>query len=334
MKVQKQLILGLASNYDQCYVPIYFAQGKEKVPLLKTLVTNKCRNDCLYCVNRRGRSRSTPRMSYGEDELVHLVLRLRSLGLIKGVFLSSSIDVNADESSLRMIRTAEKLRKEKYGDYIHLRLMPGSSRDTIRRALNVSDRIGINVEASDPVVFNELCPEKDYKVDVLKRIRWLLEERKKYKGTSIDTQMVVGALDDNDEIILQMTERLYKAGLSRIYYSGFIPIPDTPLEKREPCDSSRIYRLYQASFLIRDYKFSADDFVLSGKKMPDRDPKLLVAEKKDIFPLDVEIASRKELMLVPGIGPTLANRVVSERPKSRSKLKKLGVPRRALAYVK
>ncbi|MHC1585259.1 MAG: radical SAM protein [Candidatus Syntropharchaeia archaeon] len=325
--------MSAAAKYDCSYIPVYEASTpRGKIPLLKTLMTNKCSNDCAYCLNRC--SRNVVRTSYEEEELLKLTLHLKSKGVIKGLFLSSGCE-NPEKSTLDMIRVAEKLRASGYKDYIHLKMMPGVSRDLIRRAFDSADRVGINIEAPERDIFSELCPEKDYEIDVMRRMRWIVEEKKRRRKGSVDTQIIVGALDDNDMLFLKKTKELYDLGVNRIYYSRFIPIPGTPLEKREKCSPKRVYRLYQASFLIRDYGISPDEFILHGENMPDADPKVLIAEaKKDFFPLDINSASKNELMLVPGIGKVLAQRIIDSRPvKSYKNLRRLGVPEKAFEYI-
>ena len=69
--------------------------------------------------------------------------------------------------------------------------------------------------------------------------------------------------------------------LARIYYSAFDPVTDTPLENLAPESPVRQARLYQASFLLRDYEFDLEDlpFQPNGSLPLDKDPKLAWAEQ-------------------------------------------------------
>jgi len=70
--------------------------------------------------------------------------------------------------------------------------------------------------------------------------------------------------------------------LKRVYYSGFEPVPQTPLEKRNSCPLSREHCLYQISSIIRDYKFKANDFapIVNDKGfLPNTDPKLALEKQ-------------------------------------------------------
>ena len=65
--------------------------------------------------------------------------------LVDGIFISSSI--NADvEKVMENIIEAGKIIREQFKGYIHLKIMPGCSRDDIKRALEIANRVSINVE--------------------------------------------------------------------------------------------------------------------------------------------------------------------------------------------
>jgi predicted DNA-binding helix-hairpin-helix protein len=66
----------------------------------------------------------------------------------------------------------------------------------------------------------------------------------------------------------------------------------------------------------RSYGFSADEVVFQpGGNLPlGLDPKAAWAlAHPERFPVEITMASREELVRVPGIGPVVASRVVIER---------------------
>lgn len=208
--------------------------------------------------------------------------------------------------------------------------MPGVSRHYIREAVELADRVGINLEAPNKDIFSQLCPDKGaLKEAVLKRLDWLVDETCKAKNTKVkpefgfaragmDTQMIVGAVDDNDWEHLQVTEWLYKKlMLKRVYYSGFEPVHQTPLEKKPACPPSREFRLYQSSFLIRDYGFTAKSFapiVDDEGFLPNTDPKLALAKaSRDMFPIDLNTATYNEVLWIPRVGPITAKKIIKAR---------------------
>jgi predicted DNA-binding helix-hairpin-helix protein len=139
-----------------------------------------------------------------------------------------------------------------------------------------------------------------------------------YGRAGVDTQMIVGAVDDNDWQYLQVTEWLYKRnGLKRVYFSGFEPIAQTPLEKRKACPPFREHRLYQCSFLIRDYGFKTDSLaqiVNDEGFLPNTDPKLTLANtNRDMFPINLNTATYLEIIQIPRVGPSTAKKILAAR---------------------
>ncbi len=319
----KRLIL--EAEFDRVTIPLYYASARGKrVPLLKTLLTNICKNQCKYCPLRLGKCREG--LTWSVDKLAKITFRLWKGGIIKGLFLSSSIPYDPDYVVEREIEVAEKLRQMGFTGYIHLRLMPGVSKDLIWRAALVADRVGVNIEAPNKDTFEEIAPDKaDFKNDILKRLMWASYIKKiikrerpfGYLRAGVDTQVIVGAVKDTDLEYLEVTYKLYKnLGLRRVYYSGFRPIRGTPLERSPPCPLNREYRLYQASFLIRDYNFTLDDLksILKNDMLPNEDLKLAFARANpNLYPIDPNIATFQEFLKVPGIGPISARRLLQIR---------------------
>ena len=326
-------LLRLGARWDRGVVPIYEASARGKcVPLLKTLLTSHCKNECNYCAFRAGRQ--CPRITWEPRKLAELTIHLWRERKIAGLFLSSSVSKDPDYVTERQLEVLRILRKNGYFGYIHLRIMPGASRYYIREAVELADRVGVNIEAPNKEVFSELCPDKgDFKEAIIKRLAWVVNEAQRAKQKSskplfgfakagVDTQMIVGATDDNDWQFLKTTEWLYKnQGLKRVYYSGFEPITQTPLEKRRACPPWREYRLYQCSFLLRDYGFKAESLaqiVDDEGFLPNIDPKLAFAKANpDLFPIDLNTASYHEIVQMPRIGPITAKRIIKAREKMR-----------------
>jgi predicted DNA-binding helix-hairpin-helix protein len=131
------------------------------------------------------------------------------------------------------------------------------------------------------------------------------------------TQFVVGAVGDTDLELLQMSEHLYRQlGLKRTYYMAFHPVDQTPFEHLPPTPALREYRLYQASFLLRDYGWEVEDFDFAADaNLPLQvDPKRAWAEHHlRHAPVEVNSAERSQLLRVPGIGPKAADAILKAR---------------------
>ncbi len=308
--------------------------GGRRIALLKTLLTSACERDCRYCAFRQGRD--FRRVSFSPDELALLFVQLHQKGLAEGIFLSSGVAGSGPHTQDRLIATAELLRR-RYGfqGYIHLKIMPGAEREQVLAAMHLADRVSINLEAPNTERLALLAPHKVFTEELLQRLRWIEEIRREIPGRwpSSTTQFVVGAANESDVEILTTTEFLHRQfGLARAYFSGFTPVPDTPLEDHPPTPPLREHRLYQSSFLLRDYGFTVEElpFDADGNLPLDVDPKLAWARRHLAHaPVEVNTADRRVLLRVPGIGPKGVEKLLRARRQGTlrdlSDLRKLGI---------
>ncbi len=294
------------------------------VSLLKILLTNQCLYDCAYCINRR--SSNVPRAKFSVDEVVQLTLDFYKRNYIEGLFLSSGIIKSHDETMEEMVRVATALREEhNFAGYIHLKLIAGASPELIAAAGAYADRVSVNVELAREDTLQSLAPEK--RADTIRksmaRVRLGIEESAEKNAPAFapagqSTQMIVGADGASDRDILASSKTLYASyNLKRVYYSAFSPIPDS--SARLPSKAAplmREHRLYQADWMMRFYKFSADEIVTGADGLLDLaiDPKLAWAlAHRDRFPVDVNRADREMLLRIPGLGVKTVDRIVLVR---------------------
>jgi predicted DNA-binding helix-hairpin-helix protein len=308
--------------------------GGKRIALLKTLLTSACERDCTYCAFRQGRD--CRRATFTPDELARLFMQLYQRDVAEGIFLSSGVAGGGPRTQDRLIATAEILRRRyQFRGYIHLKVMPGAERDQILAAMRLADRVSVNLEAPNTERLARLAPRKVFAEELLQRLRWIEEIRKETPGRwpSSTTQFVVGAVGERDVELLTTTEFLHRRlGLARAYFSSFTPVADTPLEDHPPSPPLRERRLYQSSFLLRDYGFTVEElpFDASGDLPLESDPKLAWACRHLAHaPVELNTADRRDLLRVPGIGPKGAERVLRERRRGRlrdlSDLRKLGI---------
>lgn len=339
---QKWFNLTLPCNNEKHRIPIFMAScgGCKTVPLFKTLLSTKCQNNCKFCQLRyeRGISRS----SWKPDEFAKISMKLWRMRKIKGVFLSSSVEKDPDYTVEQEIQAINNLRKRGFKEYVHLKVMPGTDRQLIKKAAELSDRIGINIELPNKDHYENMKLYLDFKQDIIRRLRWISKEVEKLQEegkcmAGLDTQMVIGASNETDKEIVEVSGWLFhKLKAQRVYYSRFEPVKDTPLEKKEPENPWREYRLYQASFLLRDYRFKNKDFVFNDDDRLDLkvDPKFSIAKENELV-VDVNTAEFDELIQVPGIGIKTAQKIINVRPiKNVSILKSIGViTKRATPFI-
>ncbi len=334
---------------DQAFVhPAQLPNG-QKILLLKTLLSSACERDCFYCPFRAGRD--FRRATFKPDEFAGLFSKLNRGGLAEGVFLSSGIAGGGVRTQDKLLDTAEILRKKhQYKGYLHLKIMPGAEKDQVYRAMQLADRVSVNLEAPSTERLAKLAPHKNFFEELLQPLKWVEEIRKAvpaYKfwngrWPSTVTQFVAGGSDESDLELLTITNWLNKnVRLKRAYFSAFYPIRDTPLENKPAVDPLREHRLYQASFLLRDYGFDLEDLPFTNyNNLPlHADPKqawaqMYLADK----PIEINKAEKHELIRIPGIGLKSADAIMNARRinqlRDLSSLKKLGIiAERAAPYL-
>jgi putative DNA modification/repair radical SAM protein len=325
------------------------------VSLLKILLTNHCIFDCAYCVSRK--SNDIERAAFTVEEVVQLTMNFYRRNYIEGLFLSSGIFKNADFTMERLLKVVKKLRlEERFNGYIHLKTIPGASDELIREAGMYADRMSINLEMPTESGLKLLAPDKSHQDvitplgNVQNQIIQFREERKliksvpKFVPAGQSTQMVIGATPETDKDIMHTADTFYRNfSLKRVYYSGYIPISN---DNRLPVLGSqppliRENRLYQTDWLMRFYGFHVNELLNDANPHLDIDidPKLSWALRNlQHFPVDINVASYKVILRVPGIGVGSAKKIVQARKFGKlriDQLQKIGVAyNRAKHFIK
>jgi len=177
-----------------------------------------------------------------------------------------------------------------------------------------ADRLSVNIELPNGDALTALAPEKNDTTikRAMGQIRISLDDARdggrkapRFAPAGQSTQMIVGADSSTDTNIIETADTLYRSyGLRRIYYSAFSPFAhSSPRLPNQPPPLMREHRLYQADWLMRYYGFSTDDLkaaIPTGHFDLDLDPKTAWALRhREQFPLDVNTASREQLLRVP-----------------------------------
>ncbi len=294
--------------------------GNRKMPVLKAMMTTACERNCLYCPFQAGRS-AMRRVTFSPDDMAQGFMALYQAGAVEGLFLSSGVVRGGITSQDAIIDTGAILRhKYHYPGYMHLKIMPGAEREQVAQAMQLADRVSVNLEAPNAARLEHIAPAKQFDAELLSRLMWVEELRQHSAGrlrTSSTTEFVVGPAGEQDIEILDAAAHLYRqAGLARTYFSAFRPVPGTPLDNYPATDDTRQLRLYQASFLLRDYGFDLEDLLFEGQGSLPRsiDPKRAWANVhlREV-PLEVNTATFDELLRVPGIGHKNATRIIRAR---------------------
>lgn len=308
-----------------------YAPDGRCISLLKILLTNHCVFDCHYCVNRK--SSNVRRARFTPQEVADLTLAFYRRNYIEGLFLSSGIVKSSNHTMEQIVEVARILREEHdFRGYIHLKTIPEADPELVHQAGLYADRVSINVEMPTDAGLTRLAPDKSarqiesamghVKRDIVeaKDAKKRFKHAPRFAPAGQSTQMIVGADAATDADIVGKASRLYDAfRLRRVYYSAFSPIPDAsavlPL-KRPPL--IREHRLYQSDWLMRFYGYQPAEVMQAteedGNLPLDIDPKLAWALKfRERFPVDVNRASKEQLLRVPGLGVKAVSQILASR---------------------
>lgn len=319
------------------------------ISLLKILMSNACIYDCKYCINRC--TNSVKRATFTPREIADLTIAFYKRNYIEGLFLSSAVIKNPDYTMELLYEAIFILRKEyNFNGYIHVKTIPGASKELIDKLGLLVDRTSINIELPSNDSLKLLAPQKE-KVGILTPMQYISkeisiskQEKSKYKEKFVPagqtTQLIVGATPETDLKIMKLSESLYnKLNLKRVYYSAYVSInEDSNLPALSSPPLLRENRLYQADWLIRFYGFKIDD--LLDETHPNfhtmLDPKCDWALRNlQHFPVEINKADYNTLLKVPGIGVISAKRIITARREFNltfENLKKLGIVLKRARY--
>lgn len=331
--------------------PVPLARGGYGI-MLKTLLSNACSSDCKYCPLRH--DGNTPRRcTLTPDETARAFMNHLRKQWLLGIFLSSGITGTPDRTMQLLTDTAAILRyKYRYKGYIHLKIIPGASEAAVRRALQLSTAVSLNIEAPGRQHFAKLSNYKDYNRDIIAPLKLMAAETSRgaeYSKVKCTTQFIVGASDETDREIVKYMDGIYnRLNFERVYFSAYqtgLGKPDLPGERNftlDPGDRlTREHRLYQVDFLMRAYQFNASEMVYDDKGNLDlsRDPKEAWAlSHPEFFPVRINKGDKEALLRVPGLGPVSVERILLARKNFRIRaLEDVGIrgklARKAFSYL-
>jgi predicted DNA-binding helix-hairpin-helix protein len=284
-----------------------------KTTLFKTLVSNACNNDCLYCPLRD--KNDVRRCTLGIEETADVFMQYLHARQVFGLFLSSGLTGDADKTMARINSIASVVRrKHGFRGYIHLKILPGASPAAIEETLGLASAVSINIETPGAEYMAKLSRKKDFLKDIIepmKLISRLTAKGTRYERIKSTTQFIVGAASESDKKIVRYMTGLYqRLKLHRVYFSAYQSAPGAEslsAEAENPADRLlREHRLYQTDFLMRKYGFTDTDILFDGRDRLslEKDPKQLWAEAHpEFFPININRADKFSLLRVPGLGP-------------------------------
>ncbi len=312
---------------DKWIYPVALPSGGTSV-LFKTLLSNVCANDCKYCPLRA--DQDVRRCTLSENETVNAFLDYYNRGEVFGLFLTSGVLGTPDATMEQLNRVARILRyRRHFKGYIHLKVIPGSSAAAIEEAVSLSTAVSLNIETPGARHLASLSTRKDFIKDIvepIKLISRLTGRGAKYARVKQTTQFVVGAAEETDSEIVQYMWGLYdRLNLKRIYFSAYQKgLGDHSIDEQKSRNPGaafmREHRLYQVDFLLRKYGFAEKDIAYdqAGNLLLDIDPKENWAKlHPESFPVNINKATKSQLLRVPGLGERTVSRILEQRKNSK-----------------
>ena len=146
--------------------------------MLKTLLGNRCSNDCKYCPLRDNQDCRSVALS--PKEMASFFYEFQSKRPLIGLFLSSAVLGTAESTMELLVATARILRLHyRYRGYIHLKVIPGCSTESIDEALKYASALSLNIETPGETHFSKLSEVKDYAKDILKPLTYIASQTAK-----------------------------------------------------------------------------------------------------------------------------------------------------------
>ncbi len=309
--------------------PVTLPNGGKSV-LFKTLISNVCTNDCKYCPLRE--QMDVRRCSLSPAETAKVFLDYYNQRKVFGLFLSSGVLDSADATMDRLNGVARLLRKKHgFRGYIHLKIIPGASDAAIEEAVSLSSAVSLNIETPGEKRLAKVSKKKRYIQDIIEPIKLisrLTGRGSRYQRVKQTTQFIVGAAGEPDAEIVKYMYGLYeRLKMHRVYFSAYQKglgdesIAGEQASRERPTDIlMREHRLYQVDFLLRKYGFKESDIVFEKNENLSLtiDPKETWALRHpEVFPVNINQASRFSLLRVPGLGPVTVKRILEQRKAGR-----------------
>ena len=339
--------IGSAAKAGICHS---FAADGRCISLLKILLTNYCIYDCQYCINRS--SNDVERAAFTPLEIADLTIEFYKRNYIEGLFLSSAVIKNPDYTMELIIEAISILRyRYKFNGYIHAKAIPGASRVLVEKLGLMADRLSVNIELPSSDSLKTFAPQKTKEniITPMKQIQQSITESRhdmtlyrhapSFAPSGQSTQMIIGASPESDKTILTLSQNLYdRFKLKRVFFSAYVPLGKNPLLPVTAPPLLREHRLYQADWLLRFYKFRAEE--LLSEETPNFstliDPKCEWALRHmEFFPVEINTAPYEMILRIPGIGVRSAQKIVKARRYTRlsfEDLKKMRISMKRAKY--
>src|SRR5438874_503008 len=139
--------------------------------LMRVMQTNACSLSCGYCPTFCGGK--VPRVSISPHETARTFMEVHRKGLASGLFLTSGVPGRPTRATDRMLATLDLLRRrEGFGGYVHIKLLPGAEPAQVEEAARLANRISVNLEAPSDEHVQRLTRDKSFSGDLLPKLEY------------------------------------------------------------------------------------------------------------------------------------------------------------------
>ena len=154
---QERMTTGKGTEGKWLY-PVALPQGGYSI-LLKTLLSNACKNDCRYCPLRS--DTDVRRCTLQPEETANIFMEYLRKKKVFGLFLSSGVIGTPDNTMDRINAVARILRyKHEFKGYIHLKIIPGASDAAIEDSFSLASAVSLNIETPGKERFDLLSGKR------------------------------------------------------------------------------------------------------------------------------------------------------------------------------
>src|SRR5437667_279164 len=144
--------------------------GGGSTNLMRVMQTNACSLSCGYCPTFCGGN--VPRVSISPDETARTFMDVHRKGLASGLFLTSGVPGRPERATDRMLATLDLLRRrEGFGGYVHIKLLPGAEPAQVEEAARLANRISVNLEGPSDDHVHRLTRDKSFSGDLLPKLQ-------------------------------------------------------------------------------------------------------------------------------------------------------------------
>jgi biotin synthase-related radical SAM superfamily protein len=217
-------------------------------------MSERCIYDCKFCPvpKLNGKVKSS-------EELLALVEEAYNLGKMKGISITSGVEVSPEKEVERAVELVKALRK--YNVTIGVSVYPTKDSSRLLKEAGASE-IKYNVETMDREIYEKYCkkPPLDFTLECLK------DAVKIFGKNHVFTNFIVG-LGETDEAIEKYYEELARMGVITIIRAvGVHPLRFGEIEAERPT-AQRLLKLAKMSRRILD-KYGLDASVAKTMCLP------------------------------------------------------------------